>query len=338
MVIKVGINGYGCIGCCMLCVIYELGLENEFEIVVINVFGDFQINVYLIKYDMMYGCFCILVEIDGENIIIINGKCIFFYLIKNLKDISWVDYGVDVLFECIGFYIFKVKVKVLFDQGVKCVLIFVLGGDDVDVIIVYGVNYDLLIQEMIVVFNVFCMINCLVLVVKVLQDNIGIKKGLMMIIYVYINDQVLVDVCYKDLCCVCVGVQNIILIKIGVVKVVGFVLLLLKGWVDGFVLCVLIINVLLVDLIFMVECLIIKEEINELMMVVLKGVLKGVLVVNNDLLVFFDFNYDLVFLIFDVMQICVMDGNLVKVLVWYDNEWGYFCCMFDVVCVWMNVK
>jgi glyceraldehyde 3-phosphate dehydrogenase len=338
MAIKVAINGFGRIGRCTLRAIWEQGLQNEFDVVAINASGDLKTNSHLLKYDTTHGRFTTPVETDGENCIIIGGKRIAFYNTKNPKDINWAEHGVDVLLECTGAYTSKAKAQALLEQGAKRVLISAPGGDDVDATIVFGVNDNLLTQAMTVVSNASCTTNCLAPVAKVLSDNIGIKQGLMTTIHAYTNDQVLVDVRHKDLRRARAGAQNIIPTKTGAAAAVGLVLPQLKGKVDGFALRVPTLNVSLVDLTFTAERPTSKDEINQLMSDAANGPLKGVLAVNNDPLVSSDFNHTTVSSTFDATQTRVIDGNLVKVLAWYDNEWGYSCRMLDAARAWMNAK
>ena len=329
MSIKVAINGFGRIGRCTLRAIYEQGLQNEFEVVAINASGDLTTNAHLLKYDTTHGRFATSVETEGENMIIINGDRIPFFSTKNPLDINWGDLGVDVLLECTGAYTTKAKAEVHLKQGAKKVLISAPGGDDVDATIVYGVNDNVLTSAMTVVSNASCTTNCLAPVAKVLQDNIGIEQGLMTTIHAYTNDQVLVDVRHKDLRRARAAAQNIIPTKTGAAKAVGLVLPALKGKFDGFALRVPTMNVSLVDLTFTASRPTSKEEINQLMTEASKGALKGVLAVNEAPLVSMDFNHDPHSSTFDATQTRVMDGTLVKVLAWYDNEWGYSCRMLD---------
>ena len=338
MAIKVGINGYGRIGRCTLRAIYELGLEDKFEVVAINAAGDLKTNAHLTRYDTTHGRFRTPVETEGENTLIVDGRKIPFYSTKNPKDIDWGDHGVDVLLECTGAYTSKAKAQALLEQNAKRVLISAPGGDDVDATIVYGVNHDILTRDMTVVSNASCTTNCLAPVAKVLQDNIGIRQGLMTTIHAYTNDQVLVDVRHKDLRRARAGAQNIIPTKTGAAAAVGLVLPALKGRVDGFALRVPTMNVSLVDLTFTAERPTSRDEINQLMKDAANGPLKGVLAVNNEPLVSSDFNHDPASSTFDATQTRVIDGNLVKVLAWYDNEWGYSCRMLDAARAWMNAR
>ncbi|HEY3431867.1 MAG TPA: type I glyceraldehyde-3-phosphate dehydrogenase [Rhodocyclaceae bacterium] len=342
MTIKVAINGFGRIGRCTLRAIYEQGLQKEFDVVAINASGDLATNAHLLKYDTTHGRFGTSVETEGENCIIIDGKKIPFYSTKNPKDIDWSKHGVEVLLECTGAYTTKEKALVLLEQGAKRVLISAPGGDDVDTTIVMGVNEGALKAGMTVVSNASCTTNCLAPVAKVLAENIGIKQGLMTTIHAVTNDQVTVDVRHKDLRRARAAFANIIPTKTGAAKAVGLVLPQLKGKFDGFSLRVPTINVSLVDLTFTSERGTTKEEINELMTKAAAGPLKGILAVNNEPLVSSDFNHTTVSSTFDATQTRVIkaeDGStLVKVLAWYDNEWGYSCRMLDAARAFVNAK
>ena len=329
MSIKIAINGFGRIGRCTLRAIYELGLQNELEVVAINASGDLATNAHLLKYDTTHGRFATSVSTEGENCIIIDGKPIAFYSTKDPKGVNWGDHGVDVLMECTGAYTTKAKAQQLLDMGAKRVLISAPGGDDVDATVVMGMNEEVLTAGMTVVSNASCTTNCLAPVAKVLENNIGIKQGLMTTVHAYTNDQVTVDVRHKDLRRARAAAQNIIPTKTGAAKAVGLVLPQLKGKVDGFALRVPTMNVSLVDLTFTAERPTSKEEINELMIAAANGPLKGIMAVNDEPLVSSDFNHTTVSSTFDLTQTRVIDGNLVKVLAWYDNEWGYSCRMLD---------
>ena len=234
------------------------------------------------------------------------------------------------------------EAQALLDMGARRVLISAPGGDDVDTTIVMGVNEDALKAGMTVVSNASCTTNCLAPVAKILADSVGIKQGLMTTIHAYTNDQVTVDVRHKDLRRARAAAANIIPTKTGAAKAVGLVLPQLVGKVDGFALRVPTINVSLVDLTFTAERATTKEEINELMTAAAKGPLKGILDVNTEPLVSSDFNHTTVSSTFDATQTRVIkaeDGSvLVKVLAWYDNEWGYSCRMLDAARAFVNAK
>ena len=338
MPIKIAINGYGRIGRCTLRALYELGLREHFEVVAINASGDIATNAHLTKYDSTHGRFSFSVETDGDQALIIDGDRIPFFSTKDPKGVNWGQLGVDVLLECTGAYTSKAKAQVLLDQGAKKVLISAPGGDDVDATIVYGVNHDIITADMTVVSNASCTTNCLAPVAKVLQDNIGIAQGLMTTIHAYTNDQMLVDVRHKDLRRARAAAHNIIPTKTGAAKAVGLVLPELKGKVDGFALRVPTMNVSLVDLTFTASRATSVEEINTLMKDASRGALKGVLACNEDPLVSSDFNHDSHSSVFDATQTRVLDGNLVKVLAWYDNEWGYSCRLLDAARVFAHAR
>ena len=338
MAIRIAINGYGRIGRCTVRALYELGLRKDFEIVAINASGDLATNAHLTKYDTTHGRFNFPVETEGDNTIIINGDRIPFFSTKDPLAINWGELGVDVLMECTGAYTSKAKAEVLLKQGAKKVLISAPGGDDVDATIVCGVNEEVLTAGMTVISNASCTTNCLAPVAKVLQDNIGIESGLMTTIHAYTNDQVLVDVRHKDLRRARAAAQNIIPTKTGAAKAVGLVLPALKGKFDGFALRVPTMNVSLVDLTFTASRATSAEEINGLMKAAANGALKGILGYNEDPLVSSDFNHDTHSSIFDATQTRVMDGKLVKVLAWYDNEWGYSCRMLDAARAVINAR
>ena len=342
MAIKVAINGFGRIGRCTLRAIWEQNLQNEFDVVAINAAGDLATNAHLLRYDTTHGRFGTSVETEGENCIIVGGKRIAFYSTKNPKDINWADHGVEMLLECTGAYTTKAKAQALLEQGAKRVLISAPGGDDVDATMVFGVNEGVLRADMTVVSNASCTTNCLAPVAKILSDSVGIKQGLMTTIHAYTNDQVTVDVRHKDLRRARAAAANIIPTKTGAAAAVGLVLPQLKGKVDGFALRVPTINVSLVDLTFTADRNTTKEEINALMTAAANGPLKGVMDVNTQPLVSSDFNHTTVSSTFDATQTRVVqsaDGTtLVKVLAWYDNEWGYSCRMLDAARAWMNAK
>jgi len=329
MPIKLAINGYGRIGRCTLRALYELGLRDQFEIVAINASGDIATNAHLTKYDSTHGRFPFSVETDGEQAMIIDGDRIPFYSTKNPQETDWSRHDVDVLLECTGAFKSKSKAQVHLDQGAKKILISAPGGEDVDATIVYGVNHEDITADMTVVSNASCTTNCLAPVAKVLQDSVGIEKGLMTTTHAYTNDQVLVDVRHSDLRRARAAAHNIIPTKTGAAKAVGLVLPQLKGKFDGFALRVPTMNVSLVDLTFTASRDTSVEEINNLMRDAANGPLKGILAYNEEPLVSSDFNHDSHSSVFDATQTRVLDGNLVKVLAWYDNEWGYSCRMLD---------
>jgi glyceraldehyde 3-phosphate dehydrogenase len=338
MPIKVAINGFGRIGRCTFRAIHEQGLQDEFDVVAINAAGDLATNAHLLQYDSTHGRFAVPVATEGEHHLVVGGKRIPFYSTKNPKEIDWARHDVELLLECTGAYTSKEKASVLLSQGAKKVLISAPGGDDVDATVVYGVNEAVLVPSMTVVSNASCTTNCLAPVAKVLFENIGIEQGLMTTVHAYTNDQVTVDVRHKDLRRARAAAANIIPTKTGAAKAVGLVLPELKGRFDGFSLRVPVLNVSLVDLTFTPGRATTREEINALMHAAANGPLKGILAVNEAPLVSSDFNHTPFSSTFDATQTRVLTGKdgktLVKVLAWYDNEWGYSCRMLDVARAW----
>ncbi|WP_142804998.1 type I glyceraldehyde-3-phosphate dehydrogenase [Tepidiphilus sp. J10] len=327
--IRIAINGYGRIGRCTLRALYELGRRDEFEVVAINASGDLPTNAHLTKYDTTHGRFPFPVATEGDKTLIVDGDRIPFYSTKNPLETPWGEHGVDVLLECTGAYTTKEKARIHLQQGAKKVLISAPGGDDVDATIVYGVNHGILRPEMQVVSNASCTTNCLAPVAKVLHEHIGIERGLMTTAHAYTLDQQLIDARHKDLRRARAAAMNIIPTKTGAAKAVGLVLPALAGKFDGFALRVPTLNVSLVDLTFTASRPTSKDEINELMRQAAAGPLQGILAVNDDPLVSCDFNHDSHSAIFDATQTRLIEGTLVKVLAWYDNEWGYSCRMLD---------
>lgn len=327
MALKLAINGYGRIGRQVLRAIYEYDLRDQFEIVAVNASGDLATNAHLTQYDTVHGRFAASVSHD-ETHLTINGDRIPFFSTRNPAELPWRDLGVDLVLECTGAFTSKEKCQAHLDAGAKKVLISAPGGDDVDATIVYGVNHDVLTPEMTVVSNASCTTNCLAPVAKVLNDGLGIRKGLMTTIHAFTNDQVLTDVRHKDLRRARSAVDNMIPTKTGAAKAVGLVLPELKGKLDGFAVRVPTINVSLVDLTFEAGRDTTVDEVNAIVKAASEsGHLKGILGYNTLPLVSSDFNHSTQASVFDATLTKVSNGNMVKVLAWYDNEWGFSCQM-----------
>lgn len=337
MSIKVAINGYGRIGRQILRAIYEYNLTHQFDIVAINASGDITTNAHLTKFDTVHGRFNADVSHD-ENHIIVNGKKTPYFATRNPAELPWEKLGVDLVFECTGAFTSKEKCQAHLKAGAKKVLISAPGGDDVDATIVYGVNHNVLTSGMTVVSNASCTTNCLAPVAKALHDGIGIVKGLMTTIHAYTNDQVLTDVRHKDLRRARSATENLIPTKTGAAKAVGLVLPELKGKLDGFSVRVPTINVSLVDLTFESAKDTSIEEINALLQKASESSMKGVLGYNTLPLVSSDFNHSTEASWFDSTLTKVSNGNMVKVLSWYDNEWGFSCQMLNTARVMLNLE
>ena len=337
MAIKVAINGYGRIGRMVVRAIYE-EKRDDIQVVAINGLGGIDINAHLTQYDSAHGRFPGTVTVDGDYMVI-NGDRIKMFSTRNPLETKWGDLGVDVVLECSGAFTSKEKAMVHIQQGAKKVLISAPGEKDVDATIVYGVNHNVLKATDQVVSNASCTTNCLAPAVKPILETIGIEAGLMTTIHAYTNDQVLTDVYHKDMRRARSATMSMIPTKTGAAKAVGLVLPQLQGKFDGFAMRVPTINVSVVDLTFTPEKATTVEEVNAIVKKASEGELKGILGYNTLPLVSIDFNHNPLPSIFDSTQTRVSkDGKLVKILAWYDNEWGYSCQMLNATKALMNVK
>ena len=326
MTIKVAINGYGRIGRMLLRAIYEEKFD-DIQVVAINGLGGIDINAHLTQYDSAHGRFPGTIEVDGDHMVV-NGDRIKMFSTRNPQETPWGKYGVDIVLECSGVFTSKEKAMVHIKQGAKKVLISAPGEKDVDATIVYGVNHQTLKASDIVVSNASCTTNCLAPMVKPILDHIGIESGLMTTIHAYTNDQVLTDVYHNDTRRARSATMSMIPTKTGAAKAIGLVLPQLQGKLDGFAMRVPVINVSVVDLTFIPSRKTSAEEVNRILQDASAGSLKGILAYNTLPLVSVDFNHNSLPSIFDSTQTRVsQDGRLVKVLSWYDNEWGYSCQM-----------
>ena len=338
MAIKVGINGYGRIGRNVLRALYEGKRTGEIQIVALNDLGDAKTNAHLTRYDTAHGRFDGEVKVDGDSLVV-NGDRIRVLAERDPAKLPWGDLGVEYVFECTGLFTSKVKAGAHLKGGAKRVVISAPGGDDVDATIVYGVNHNVLKSGMTVISNASCTTNCLVPVVKVLHDKIGVVNGIMTTIHSYTNDQVLTDVYHSDLRRARSATMSQIPTKTGAAAAVGLVLPELKGKLDGYSIRVPTINVSLVDLTFTAKRATTVEEVNNLMKdAAASGPLKGVLDYNDAPLVSSDFNHDPHSSIFDATLTKIIDGTLVKVFSWYDNEWGFSNRMLDTTLAWSKAS
>jgi glyceraldehyde 3-phosphate dehydrogenase len=337
MAIKVGINGYGRIGRNILRALFESNRTNEIEIVAINDLGDAKTNAHLTQYDTAHGKFPGTVSVDGDYMVV-NGKKIKVLSERDPAKLPWGDLGVDVVHESTGLFTSKAKASAHLKGGAKKVIISAPGGDDVDATIVYGVNHDTLKSSHTVISNASCTTNCLAPVVKVLHEHIGVLRGVMTTIHAYTNDQVLTDVYHSDLRRARSATMSMIPTKTGAAAAVGLVLPELNGKLDGYAVRVPTINVSMVDLSFQAARETSIKEINSLMQDAADGSLKGVLAYNDAPLVSIDFNHDPASSTYDASLTKVIDGTLVKVVAWYDNEWGFSNRMLDATIALMNAK
>ncbi len=333
MAIKVGINGYGRIGRNILRALYEGKHGNDIKIVAINDLGDANTNAHLTRFDTVHGRFHGEVRVDGDSMVV-NGDRIRVVAQRDPAKLPWGELGVDVVLECTGLFTSKAKASAHLTAGAKKVVISAPGGDDVDATIVFGVNHDVLKSSMTVISNASCTTNCLAPLVKVLHEKIGVVAGTMNTIHSYTNDQVLTDVYHADLRRARSATHSMIPTKTGAAAAVGLVLPELKGKIDGFSIRVPTINVSLVDFTFIAARKTSIDEIHAAMKAAAVGDLKGILAYSDAPLVSVDFNHDPASSTYDATLTKVIDGTLVKVCSWYDNEWGFSNRMLDTTLAW----
>ncbi len=337
MAIKLAINGYGRIGRNVLRALYESGRTGEFEIVAINDLADAQTNAHLTRYDTVHGRFPFEVAVEGDSLMV-DGRRIKVLAERDPAKLPWGELGIDVVMECTGLFTSKEKASAHLQGGAKKVLISAPGGKDVDATVVYGVNHGTLKASDTVVSNASCTNNCLAPLAKVLHDRIGIERGLMTTIHSYTNDQRLIDVFHKDLRRARAAAHNMIPTKTGAAAAVGLVLPELAGKLDGFAVRVPTSNVSLVDLTFQDARATAKEEIDAIVREAAEGELKGILAYSDEPLVSMDFNHNPHSSIYESSLTKVIDGTLVKVLAWYDNEWGFSNRMLDTAKAMMEAR
>jgi len=333
MTLKVGINGYGRIGRNVLRALYEAGRQKEISIVAVNDLGDAETNAYLTRHDSVHGRFRSEVRVDGDYMVI-DGDKIRVLAERDPAKLPWGDLGVDTVFECTGLFTSKAKAGQHLAGGAKRVILSAPGEKDVDATIVYGVNHKVLKSTMTVISNASCTTNCLAPLVKPLHDAIGVKAGIMTTIHSYTNDQVLTDVFHKDLRRARSATMSMIPTKTGAAAAVGLVLPELNGKLDGFAVRVPTINVSLVDLTFTAARATSLDEVNKVLRAASQGELKGILNYSDGPLVSVDFNHDPASSTYDATLTKVIDGTLVKVCSWYDNEWGFSNRMLDTALAW----
>ncbi len=328
MTVKIGINGYGRIGRNVLRAIYESDRRGEIEVVGINDLGDAETNAYLTRHDSAHGPFPGEVSVDGDHLVV-NGDRIRVTSERDPSKLPWGELGVDIVAECTGIFSTKEKASAHLTAGARKVVISAPAGQNVDATIVYGVNHSTLGPDDVVISNASCTTNCLAPLVKPLNDAIGVEHGLMTTVHAYTNDQVLTDVFHKDLRRARSATQSMIPTKTGAAAAVGLVLPELAGKLDGYAVRVPTINVSMVDLVFQASRNTTVDEINDVLRAASEGPLKGVLAYSDGPLVSIDFNHDPASSTYDATLTKVMQGNMVKVCSWYDNEWGFSNRMLD---------
>ncbi len=337
MAVKVAINGYGRIGRNILRALYEAKRTHDIQIVAVNDLGNAETNAHLTQYDTAHGKFPGEVSVEGGDLIV-NGDRIKVCAERDPAKLPWKDLGVDIAIESTGLFTSKAKAGAHLAAGANKVIISAPGDKDVDGTFVYGVNHELIKGSHQVISNASCTTNCLAPLAKVLHEKIGIVHGLMTTIHAYTNDQVLTDVYHSDLRRARSATMSQIPTKTGAAAAVGLVLPELNGKLDGFAMRVPTINVSVVDLSFVAARATSKEEIDAAVNEAANGKLKGVLGVNTKPLVSIDFNHNPLSSIYDSTQTRVMGGTLVKVLSWYDNEWGFSNRMLDMTLAFAKAK
>jgi glyceraldehyde 3-phosphate dehydrogenase len=326
MTVKVAINGFGRIGRNILRGIVESG-RKDIQVVAINDLGPVETNAHLLRFDSVHGRFPADVKVEGE-FLVVDGQKIRVTAIKDPATLPHKELGVDIALECTGIFTSKDKASAHLTAGAKRVIVSA-PADGADLTVVYGVNHDKLTRDHMVISNASCTTNCLAPVAKVLHDAVGIEKGFMTTIHSYTNDQPTLDQMHKDLYRARAAALNMIPTSTGAAKAVGLVLPELNGKLDGSSIRVPTPNVSVVDFKFVAKKATTKEEINEAIKRAAEQELKGILGTTDQPNVSSDFNHDPHSSVFHLDQTKVMEGNFVRVLSWYDNEWGFSNRMAD---------
>ncbi len=324
--VRVAINGFGRIGRNILRAIHESG-RKDIDVVAINDLGPVETNAHLLRYDSVHGRFPHEVKVEGDSISVGTEK----FKVTAVKDPSllpWKELGVDITLECTGIFTAKDKASAHLAAGAKRVLISA-PGENSDLTVVYGVNHDKLTKDHIIVSNASCTTNCLAPVAQVLNDAVGIDKGFMTTIHAYTGDQPTLDTMHKDLYRARAAAMSMIPTSTGAAKAIGLVIPELKGRLDGTSIRVPVPNVSVVDFKFVAKRATSVEEINAAIRAAAEGRLKGILGFTLDPNVSIDFNHNPNSSTFHMDQTKVIDGTLVRILTWYDNEWGFSNRMSD---------
>ena len=324
MAVKVAINGFGRIGRNVLRAIVENG-RTDIEVVAINDLGPVETNAHLLRYDTVHGRFPGTVT-TTENSIDLGTGPIAVTAIRNPDELPWAH--VDIVLECTGIFTARDKAAIHLENGASRVLVSAPSAG-ADKTIVYGVNHDTITSDDAVISNASCTTNCLAPVAKVLNDTVGIKRGFMTTIHSYTGDQPTLDTMHKDLYRARAAAANMIPTSTGAARAVGLVLPELNGKLDGVAIRVPTPNVSVVDLTFEADNATTVEEINSEIKAASNGALRGILGYTEEKLVSSDFNHDPHSSIFAADQTKVLDGNMCRILSWYDNEWGFSCRMAD---------
>ncbi|MGO4573614.1 type I glyceraldehyde-3-phosphate dehydrogenase [Microvirga sp. 2TAF3] len=326
MTVKVAINGFGRIGRNILRAIVESG-RKDIQVVAINDLGPVETNAHLLRYDSVHGRFPAEVKVEGDSIVV-NGQKIKVTAIKDPATLPHKELGVDIALECTGIFTSREKAAAHLTAGAKRVIVSA-PADGADLTVVYGVNHDKLTKDHIVISNASCTTNCLAPVAKVLNDAVGIEKGFMTTVHSYTNDQPSLDQMHKDLYRARAAALSMIPTSTGAAKAVGLVLPELNGKLDGTSIRVPTPNVSVIDFKFIAKKPTTVAEVNDAIKRASEQELKGILAFTNDPNVSIDFNHNPASSTFHMDQTKVMDGNFVRVMSWYDNEWGFSNRMAD---------
>ena len=332
MAVRVGINGFGRIGRLVLRAAMEEG-RNDIEFVAVNDLGDVKTNAHLLKYDSVHGTFPGEIKSDDKSITV-NGHKVDVLALRDPTKLPWKDLGIDMVLECTGIFSDRDKAAVHLEAGAPKVLVSA-PSKGADATIVYGVNHKVLSGAQKIVSNASCTTNCLAPPAYVLDKALGIERGYMTTIHAYTGDQRIVDTLHKDLRRARAAALSMIPTSTGAAKAVGLVLPHLKGKLDGSAMRVPTSNVSVVDLVFMAKKSTTAEEVNALIKEAAEGELSGIMAYNTEPLVSIDFNHDAHSSTFDATQTQVIDGTMVRIIAWYDNEWGFSHRMSDTANAWM---
>ena len=332
MAVRVGINGFGRIGRLVLRAAMEEG-RNDIEFVAVNDLGDVKTNAHLLKYDSVHGTFPGDIKSDDKSITV-NGHKVDVLALRDPTKLPWKDLGVDMVLECTGIFSDRDKAAVHLEAGAPKVLVSA-PSKGADATIVYGVNHKELSGAQKIVSAASCTTNCLAPPAYVLDKALGIERGYMTTIHAYTGDQRIVDTLHKDLRRARAAALSMIPTSTGAAKAVGLVLPHLKGKLDGSAIRVPTPNVSVVDLVFIARKSTTAEEVNALIKEAAEGELKGIMAYNTEPLVSIDFNHDAHSSNFDATQTQVIDGTMVRIIAWYDNEWGFSHRMSDTATAWV---
>ena len=324
--VRVAVNGFGRIGRNIVRAIFESG-RKDIDVVAINDLGPVETNAHLLRYDSVHGRFPHEVKVAGDTINIGTEK-FKVCAVKDPSQLPWKELGIDIALECTGIFTAKDKASAHLAAGAKRVLISA-PGENSDLTVVYGVNHDKLSKDHIIVSNASCTTNCLAPVAKVLNDAIGIDKGFMTTIHAYTGDQPTLDTMHKDLYRARAAAMSMIPTSTGAAKAIGLVIPELKGRLDGTSIRVPTPNVSCVDFKFVAKRATTVEEINAAIKSAAEGKLKGILGFTLEPNVSIDFNHNPNSSTFHMDQTKVIEGTLVRILTWYDNEWGFSNRMSD---------